>query len=156
MTLQAEAAPRIPGRVIFDAELDATGQSLFVADGLFTGGPVPVSGDLRLARLVDGQYRLDPTADHLFKSINTSALEYAAAISADGLVLSFTRGKSPPLSPPEIWIARRATPDASFETPKRIGAITGFVEGATFAPDGALYFHRRVGDRYALFRVAAE
>lgn len=156
VTLQAEAAPRIPGRVIFDAELDASGDFLVIADGLFTGGPVPVSGDLRLARLVDGQFLLDPSADHLFKSINTSALEYAAAISADGLALSFTRGTSQPISPPEIWIARRATPEAAFEQPRRIGAITGFVEGATFAPDGAIYFHRRVGDRYALYRVAAE
>lgn len=155
VTLQAEAAPLIPGRLVFDAELDASGQTLFIADGLFTGGPVPATADLRLARLVDGRFRLDPSADHPFGSINTAALEYAAAISADGLVLSFTRLASPPGSSPQVWIARRATTDVAFEAPQRIDAIKGFVEAATFAPDGAIYFHRRVGERHTLWRAAA-
>jgi hypothetical protein len=156
VTLQAEAAPLIPGRLVFDAELDASGQTLLIADGLFTGGPVPAAADLRLARLVDGRFRLDPSADRLFGSINTAALEYAAAISADGLALSFTRLARPPGSSPQIWIARRATTDAAFEAPQRIDAIKGFVEAATFAPDGAIYFHRRVGERHTLWRAAAE
>jgi hypothetical protein len=153
--LQAEAAPLIPGRVVFDVELDASSEFLILADGKFTGGPVPASADLRLARLVDGEYRLDPSADRLFAAINTPALEYAAALSSDGLTLSFTRLEGrPPLARTTIWLAHRDTRDTAFSAPIRIEAIDGFVEAATFAPDGAIYFHKRDGNRFTLQRLA--
>ena len=83
-----------------------------------------------------------------------TALEYAAALSTDGLTLSFTRleGRHP-FAGTSIWIARRATPGAAFEKPARIEAIKGFVEAATFARDGAIYFHMRDGDRFTLWRT---
>jgi len=153
--LQMKAAPLIPGRVVFDVELDASGEFLILADGKFTGGPVPASADLRLARLVDGEYRLDPSADRLFAAINTPALEYAAALSSDGLTLSFTRLEGrPPFARTSIWLARRDNPGAAFSSPIRIDTIDGFVEAATFAPDGSIYFHKRIGDRFTLQRSA--
>lgn len=155
VTLQTKSAPLILGRVVFDVELDASADSLVLADGRFTGGPAPASADLRLARLIDGEYRLDPTADLLFAAINTNALEYAAALSADGLTLSFTRLVGlPPFAGASIWIARRPTPAAPFEQPARIDAIKGFAEAATFAGDGSIYFHKRAGDRFTLWRTA--
>jgi len=36
---------RKPGIVMFDAEIAADGRTLFVVDGLFTGGPVPKTAD---------------------------------------------------------------------------------------------------------------
>ena len=148
LSLQRKAAPLIPGRLIFDVELDATGDTMIVADGRFTGGPIPVSADLRLARW-QGEYVLDPAADALFAAVNTNALEYAAGLSADGLALCFTR-----IGPdgPSLWIAHRARPDQPFETPQRIEVATGFVEAGTFAPDGALYFHRLTNGRFTLWR----
>jgi len=156
VTLQPEAAPRIAGRLVFDVEVDASGQSMILADGLFRGGPVPASADLRQARLVDGAFRLTVGDDALFSAVNTRALEYAAALSADGLTLSFTRMEGlAPFSTATIWLARRARTFGPFGAPVRIRAITGFAEGATFTPDGrALYYHRRTGDRFAIWRVA--
>ncbi len=155
LALQQHAAPLIAGRLVFDIEVDAAGQSMILADGLFRGGPVPARADLRQARLVDGEYRLAPADDPLFAAVNTRALEYAAALSADGLTLSFTRMEGPPpFSSATIWLARRAHTSDAFGAPVRIRAIQGFAEAATFTPDGrALYFHRRTGNSFTLWRV---
>jgi hypothetical protein len=154
VTLQAQASPHIRGHVVFDVELDTSGDSLILADGRFTGGPAPASADLRLARLVDGEYRLDPTADALFAAINTDALECAAGLSEDGLTLYFTRLEGrPPFAGTSIWIARRPAPGAAFEEPVRIDAIEGFSEAATFAADGAIYFHKRDSGHFTLWRT---
>lgn len=155
LALQQHAAPLIAGRLVFDIEVDATGQSMILADGLFRGGPVPARSDLRQARLVNGAFRLTPADDGLFAAINTRALEYAAALSADGLTLSFTRMEGPPpFSSATIWLARRARTTDAFGAPARVRAIQGFAEAATFAPDGrAFYFHRRTGNSFTLWRV---
>jgi hypothetical protein len=154
--LQPEVSAHVPGRLIFDVEIDAGGQRLIVADGRFTGGPVPASADLRQAVWVDGAFRLQPAADPLFAAVNTKkALEYAAAISSDGRELAFSRieGKAPFLRF-SVWIARRKTVDGPFEAPVRIEAIKGVAEAPTFSPgDDALYYHRRAGDRYSIWRV---
>ena len=43
---------------------------------------------------------------------------------------------------------------ATFATPARIAAITGFVEGPTLSPDGQrLYYHQKVGDTFEICRV---
>jgi hypothetical protein len=154
--LQVRAAPLVRGHVVFDAELTAGGDILLIADGVFDGGPAPAAADLRLARLKDSEFVLSPDDDSLFASVNTPALEYAAAISSDGLTLSFTRLEGrPPLARFGIWLAQRDTPEAPFGPPVRIEAINGFVEAATFAPDGAIYFHRQDKGRFGLWRAAA-
>jgi len=49
---------------------------------------------------------------------------------------------------------RRAQPDAPFETPQRVSAIEGFTEAPALSPDGrSLYFHKREGNRFAIWRV---
>ncbi|KAF0178302.1 MAG: hypothetical protein FD160_2324 [Caulobacteraceae bacterium] len=156
VALQSEAAVRVLGRVVFDIEIDASGRSMILADGLFRGGPVPVSSDLRQARLVDGTFRLNPEDDPLFAAVNSRALEYAAALSTDGLTLSFTRMTGPPpFSSATIWIARRPRASDAFGPPVQIRVIRGFAEAATFTPDGrALYFHRRTNNRFTLWRVS--
>lgn len=152
VALQRDAAPRVPGRLVFDLELDATGATMIVADGVFSGRSVPDAADLRLARRRHGAYRLDPGADRLFAAVNTPAPEYAAALSADRLTLSFTRLEGQTTS---IWLARRISPEAAFDAPVRLSALTGFVEAATFTPNGrALYYHRLTDGRYAIWRAA--
>jgi WD40-like Beta Propeller Repeat len=151
VTLQSSAAALIPGRVTFDFEVSPAGDYAILADGLFNGGSIPVSADLRLARR-DGGFRIDPKSDGLFARINTSALEYAAGLSADGLTLCFTRLAS---GLPSIWIATRATEGTAFSAPRQASSIRGFVEACTFALDGAIYFHRLDGDRYTLRRATA-
>ncbi len=149
VTLQTHAAPLIPGRVVFDFEVSPGGDYAILADGKFTGGPVPATADLRLARR-DGEFRLDPASDALFDKVNTKALEYAAGLSADGLTLCFTRLDG---SSPSLWIAKRATDQSAFDAPRHLSSITGFVEACTFAPDGAIYFHRLTNGRYTLWRA---
>jgi hypothetical protein len=151
VTLQPDAAPRVPGRLVFDLELNASGAAMIVADGRFGRGPVPEAADLRLARWRDGGYRLDPAADPLFAAVNTPALEYAASLSADSRLLAFTRIDG---GLPSIWLARRERVDAPFGAPVRLAALTGFVEAATFTPDGrVLYYHRRTAQGFAIWRA---
>jgi hypothetical protein len=155
VALQREASLHIPGRVVFDVEISAAGDALILADGLFRGGPAPAAADLRLARWRDGAFRLSPEDDALFARINTDALEYAAALSADGLELAFTRLEGrPPFAQTRIMIALRASAQSPFDAPRRITAIDGFAEGPAFSADGrALYYHKRVGDRFEIWRV---
>lgn len=157
LSLQRDASAQVRGRVVFDLEVSADGSTLVIADGEFRGGAMPASADLRLARWRDGAFRLSPQDDELFAAVNTDALEYAAALSTDGLTLAFTRLEGrPPFARTLIWIARREALDASFGAPARIAAIEGdLVEGPTFSPSGdAIYYHRKVGDRYAIWRVS--
>jgi len=153
---QLDASPRIPGDVIFDAEISADGRLLYLAQGDFRGGGLR-SADLRLARLVGAGFRLSPADDAMFASVNTDALEYAAAISSDGRALSFTRVEGTPFARIGIWLATRAGPEEPFGAPHRIAAIDGFAEAATFAPDDrALYYHKRVGSGFSLWRITIE
>lgn len=152
VTLQTRAAPLIPGRLVFDIELAPAGGYAIIADGRFTGGPVPAAADLRLAR-GGHDLALDPAADGLFANINTPALEYAASLSADGLTLCFTRIDG---GAPTLWIAERSDESAAFGQPRRLASITGFVEAGAFTPDGSLYFHKREGARHTLWRAAPD
>jgi hypothetical protein len=158
VVLQRGASVHEPGRVVFDVEISADGQELILADGAFRGGPMPASAKLRLARWRDGAFHLSDKDDALFANLNSRALKYAAAFSADGLTLAFTRAQgSPPFVRTSIWIARRDRVSEPFGAPSRIRAIAGTaVEGPTFTPDmRAIYYHKRDGDKYAIWRVSA-
>lgn len=156
LALQADASVHRLGRLVFDVELNAAGDQLVLADGAFTGGPVPASADLRLARLGPEGFRLTPADDGLFAAVNTRALEYAAAMSSDDLLLAFTRLEGrPPHVRFSTWIAHREQANQPFGSPIRITAIAGDAEAPTFSPDDhALYFHRREGARYTIWRIA--
>lgn len=155
--LQREASVHIRGRLMFDVEQSESGTELVVADGEFRGGPMPATADLRLARWQDGRFELSATDDALFRALNTSALEYAAALSADGLTLAFTRLEGHmPFVRTSIWIARRGALNAPFDAPMQLDVIDGdWVEGPTFSPDDrAIYYHRKIGGHYAIWRVS--
>lgn len=143
------------GRVMFDAELNLAGDRLIVADGVFRGGAAPRRADLRQARLGDAGFRLAPEDDALFAAVNTDALEYAASLSSNGLMLAFTRlSGRPPFVRTRMMIARRAAADAPFDAPVEMRALRGFVEAATFSPDdAAIYYHRRVRGRFGIWRA---
>lgn len=154
--LQDDVSVRIPGRLMFDLEVAADATTLIVADGEFRGGAMPASADLRLARWRDGRFVLTPEDDALFAAVNTRVLEYAAAISADGLTLAFTRLEGQfPFVRTSIWLARRSESNAAFEPPVRLDTIDGeLIEGPTFSPDGnTIYYHRKTGDHFAIWRV---
>jgi hypothetical protein len=144
---------REAGMVNFDAEIGADGSLLWFVDGRIVRG-VPRTADIAVARREGGGFvRLAPGEDPL-RAINTDGLEYAPAISADGLVLSFTRAVLRRGGGFGLFIARRATTREPFGAPERLVALQGSVEAATFAPDGgAIYFHRKVGNRFAIWRA---
>jgi hypothetical protein len=141
-----------PGAVNFDVEVSPDGGTLYFVDGIFRGGPVPQAADLAIAIRHGARFqRLDQSTE-LLQHVNTSDLEYAAAVSTDGLELFFTRLRGQQTG---IYRTTRPALDAAFEPPARVRAIEGFVEAPTLAPDGrSLYYHKREGSRFGIFRVS--
>jgi len=160
----AGAAALIPGvsrdeatAVNFDAEISADGNELYFVDGVIDpGAPLPSDADLVVADRDGSGFTRRADTEDIFANINSSALEYAPATTADQLELFFTRFDPTTDSAPAIYHAMRAAIDAPFDMPQRIAAIgDGLVEGPTVSPDGlALYYHQLDGDRYNLYRIA--
>jgi hypothetical protein len=72
-------------------------------DRVFTGGPMPRSADLAIAKRKDAGFERLANAGKLLACVNTRALEYAPATSADGLELFFTRLELD-MNPPRVRI----------------------------------------------------
>jgi hypothetical protein len=139
-----------PGRVTFDVEVSEDGNLLLMSDGTFTGGQVPKKADLSIA-VRQGEVFQRAGETDLMENINSNALEYAAALSADGLELFFTRLRG---NEPAIYRSARATAEEPFGQPERIHAAEGFVEAPTLSPDQrTLYFHKREDNRFVIYRV---
>jgi WD40-like Beta Propeller Repeat len=142
-------------RVNFDVEVSADGETLYFVDGRFRKNEhIPREANLVMAvKQGNGFVRVE-NSDEIFQHINTDALEYAAAISADELEFFFTRLDQDLSSPPEIFRAVRSSTDEPFRQPEKVSAITGFVEAATLSPDGSsLYYHMKEDDRFVIYRV---
>jgi len=144
-----------PGFVNFDIEVSRDGSTLYFDDGYFSGGSLPDSANIAIA--VDtgsGLARL-PNSSTIMANVNTADLEYAPAISIDGLELFFTRLN---LSNNGTGIYRsvRTSTSVPFGTPQLVSAITGFVEGPALSPDEkSLYYHRlnSTSGIFELYRV---
>jgi hypothetical protein len=147
------AAPG-PGLFDFDADVSPDGRTLILSEG--KGSP---SGQLKRATLVIAArtrtgFSLLADSARLLAAVNLpGALDYAAAISADGLDLYFTRAPAPAgTGSPSIYLARRNSASAAFGPPVPLSALTGFVEAPSLSPDGrGLYFHRLVGNTYGIW-----
>ncbi len=147
-------APNKKGNLNFDAEISADGNVLFAVDGKFSGDPVPDSADIFVAVRDGNSFRRLPESAAILKTINTSALEYAPAISTDLRELYFTRAPRRGHKPPVILHASRTRTDEPFGTPRPVPLITGFVEAPSLSQDGCwLYFHKNDGGRFAIYRV---
>ena len=139
------------GMLVFDAEISPGGEALFFADGEFAGGEVPKNAEIAVAVRDGPGFRRHPASAVLMRNVNTAALEYAPAISADLLELFFTRA-----APGEVAIYRsqRHSRDEPFGVPERVAAITGFAEAPSLSADGrSLYYHRLDGNRYVIYRI---
>lgn len=152
VTPQAGLAAAKVGLLTFDVDVSADGRSMIFAEGTFSGGSVPDAADLHLATWTGQGYVRDAGADRLFAKINRPDLEYAPALSADGLTLYFTRMSGFWIfRSARIYVARRAALDEPFGAPELFAPAEGFVEGPTLTPDGAVVFHKRVDDRFGLW-----
>src|SRR5271165_7104172 len=147
-----DISPTTPGTINMDASVSPDGQTLFLSRALiFPGAPAPRSSQLMIARLQDGAFRIDPGGERILRNVNTSALQYAPAITADGLELYFTRASQGGL---RILVATRASTTEPFGEAHVLKSITGFVEAPSVSLDRQeLFFHKKVGDKFALFRA---
>jgi hypothetical protein len=116
---------------------------------------MPATADIFIAKKQGDVFERAPDNDAVLKLVNTKALEYAPAISSDGLELFFTRvEKITATAEPRIWRAARKSIHDPFGEPQLVSAITGFAEGPTLSPDGlSLYYHAREGGKFVIIRV---
>jgi hypothetical protein len=147
-----------PGIVNFDAEISADGRLLYAVDGDLSKGPMPRTADIFIAEREGAGFRRLGDSARILATINTPDLEYAPAISADGLELFFTRVSGFLIwKKPAVWVARRASTADPFGEPEPIDAIDGFVEAPSLGPDGkTLYYHKLVDGRFGLWRVTRD
>jgi hypothetical protein len=141
--------------VSLDPDVSDDGTFLFYSEGRFSPGVgFPYPFKVRGARKVDGNYV--KMADRILANINTSNMEYAPAISSNGLELFFSRigkvnGRPKFIG---IFVAKRESVQEPFSRPERIMAITGEVEAPVLSGDEKhLYYHRMDGGRFMAYRV---
>ena len=145
-----------PGFVNFDIEVSPDGNTLYFNDGDFTGGNnFPDEANIVIALDSGSGFARDPNSTTIMTNVNTDNLEYAPAITADGLELFFTRLDLGTMEA-RIYRAARSNNNSAFDTPRLVSAIDGFAEGPTFSPDEkSLYYHRlnTSTNRFEIYRV---
>jgi hypothetical protein len=141
--------------VNFDAEISADGSALYFVDGIIDpNASLPSAADLVIADRAGSGFTRRSNSAAIFANINSSALEYAPATTADQLDLFFDRFDPSVDTVPAIYHATRASIDEPFDVPAKLALGDNLVEGPTVSPDGsALYYHQLDGDRYDLYRV---
>ena len=155
-----DISPETPGTINMDAGISPDGQTLYISRAVFVpGAPAPKNSELIVARLKDGVFSVDPDGARVMQKINTGALEYAPAVSADGLELYYTRASlvmkgDRPEPSVRIMAATRASATEPFGEPRVLSALSGFVEAPTISLDRKeMFYHRKVGDKFAIYRA---
>ncbi len=140
------------GMVNFDADISPDGNTLYFVDGRFDfPNSVPVTADILIAERSGVNFVRVANGADIMRQINTGALEYAPAISTSGLEIFFTRLEG---STSAIYASTRSNTSAPFDTPKKIQAITGFVEAPTLpADEKSLYYHKDENGLFVIYRV---
>jgi Tol biopolymer transport system component len=152
--------PAIPGWINMDVSVSADGTMMYISRARFEAGvPFPKESDLMVAARSGDAFAIDPRSQHLLAAVNTPALEYAPAISTDGLELYFTRASGLGTGSAEavsvrILVARRARADAAFDAPRVLDHLSGYVEAPSPSLDGReLFFHKKVDGRFMIYRA---
>jgi hypothetical protein len=151
----AELVPGVslakPGIVNFDAEISADGNTLYFVESEFSFSGQPKNARILFARREADNFVRDPASAAIMQAINTDGLNYAPATSASECELFFTRAGP---QGPAIYMSVRSDTTKPFQTPLRLAAITGFVEGPTLSPDEkSLYYHKKENGHFVLYRV---
>jgi hypothetical protein len=139
------------GWVNFDAEITASGERMYLVDGLYDS---PSMGWKETALVVaargeDGVF--SRTASTELAAVQwDGGIEYAPSTSADERTLYVTRFAKGTAAP-RIFVATRPSASDPFCAPREVAEAEGFVEAATVAPDGSIYYHRRDDD--GVFRL---
>jgi len=145
-------SPSVPGTINMDASISPDGQTLYISRAVFfAGAPAPTKSELLVARLDGGNFSIDPESARIMKNINTGDLQYAPAISADGLELYFTRASRTAVS---ILVSTRTSIHDPFGEPLALRALLGFVEAPSISLDRKeMFFHKKVGDTFLIYRA---
>ncbi len=145
-----------PWWLSMDAEISPDGESLYYVDNKFGSNNIPEISDIFVAdKKADGSFKKTSNSDEVFFNVNDGNLNYAPAISRDGLELYFTRAKLAE-GKVQIYVAKRASISDAFGMPELVSGAEGFVEGPTLSPDEKLmYYHKKVGEgSYRIFVVS--
>ena len=141
-----------PGIVNFDAEISADGNTLYFVESQFSRTGQPKTAVILFARKKGSTFVRDDASNAMLRSVNGFGLDYAPATSPSELEIFFTRADQ---NGPVIYTARRTSLMSPFGEEMRIRVIDGFAEAPTLSPDGkSLYYHRRDGDHFVLYRVS--
>jgi hypothetical protein len=145
-------SPNIPGSINMDAGISPDGQTLYISRAVIVpSAPAPTKSELLLARLKGGIFSIDPDSARILKNINTGDLQYAPAISADGLELYFTRAGPTSVN---ILVATRTSVNEPFGEPLALRQLMGFVEAPSISLDRKeMFFHKKVGDTFMIYRA---
>lgn len=145
-----------PLYINFDLDISPDGERMYVVDGRFDLLWVlgPKAADIVVADRSGDGFAIAPDGAAALGNVNTDALEYAPCMSADGRTLLLTRMRRGIGAQPAIYVAQRDNPTQPFGPARRLAALEGFVEATTFSADErAIYYHRKVDDRFMLFRA---
>ena len=155
VALIAGVSRQQPGVVNFDAGISPDGKTLWFDDGDFTAAGQLKAAKIVVANRIGAGFFRRADSETVLARINTGGLNYAPAISRNGLELFFTRVDSLTSGhAPMIMRATRGSTTAAFDAPQRVAATAGFVEAPALSKDGhALYYHKRIDGRYRLYRV---
>lgn len=143
-----------PLHINFDLDISPDGERMYVVDGRFDLLWVlgPKAADIVVAGRRGEGFAIAADSAAMLGNVNTDALEYAPCISADGRTLLLTRLRRGLGAQPAIYVAQRDDPSQPFGPARRLAALEGFVEATTFSVDErAIYYHRKVDDRFVLF-----
>ncbi len=156
-----DISPKTLGTINMDACISPDGRTLYISRAVMApGASAPKQSDLMVARLKGGVFSMDPDSGRIMKNINTEALEYAPAISADGLDLYFTRasqsaaGSDAPGARLRIMVAIRRSLSEPFGEPRVLTALAGFVEAPTVSIDGKeMFYHKKVDGTFVIYQA---
>ena len=147
----------VPGELVFDVEVDRSGDYLYFAEGMFSGSPFPDAADIQVAKKERNTFAVMPGTREVMMEINSEALEYAPSISSNRLEFYFTRAEVRSPASPEfaVYVASRDSVQSPWTGVTRLEAIAGDItEGPSISEDCKhLYYHQRVDGVFRIYAV---
>ena len=158
--VEGTMTPTVPGWINMDVSISPDGRTMYISRARFEAGmPIPKESDLMIATRTGDSFAIDPRSQEMLAKVNTPALEYAPAVSTDGLELYFTRASGLGTGRAEdvrlrIMVARRRPGDVPFDEPRVLDRLTGYVEAPSPSLDGKeMFFHKKVDGTFVICRA---
>ena len=144
-------APTGVAMLDFDASVSHDGNQLYVAEGRFVFLSAPLAANIALFERQGTGFVRAANSDQIMQQLNSGGVAYAPTVSRSGLEIFFNRVED---GTPWIYTASRTSTTLPFGAMQRVASIDGQAEGPALSPDEkSLYYHRREGSQYVLYRV---